>query len=717
MSVVEADHQSIDKSVQDAATTDDVDLAFAKPLPNSKIPGYSEVYRNTRFFNKLIHYIHPYLDTHYKLFIHGIKVHADEPCFGEVSVLADGSRGPYVYETYKQIGVRRHNLGAGIFYVLQNNKFQPTPEIADKIRHHTNSGETFVVSIFSRNCKAWCISDLACSSYSITSTSLYDSLGPNASDYILELTKSPMIICDNSKISMLIDLKAKNPTGLANLTTIVAMKDLGPSDRKLRDDCDKVGLCLYDMKTVEKLGELNDVAEVHPKPDTIYTINFTSGTTSSYPKGVVITHANIAAATAVAMMKVVHPPTSTWSYYCFLPLAHIFERGNISYVLFKGGKCAFPSSPDPKSLLEDIKEIKPYGLMFVPRVMTKLESALKAQTIFNDEKPVLKYLFNKAVDHAIAKQSEFDGAEGRHFFYDRLSNLVRKKIGFENVTSIISGSAPLNPSTIKFLKALLKTRISQGYGLTESCSGVTCAPGYEADAGSCGAPYPTCEIRVRELPDMNYYATDEGGPRGELQLRGAQIFKEYYKNPEETKKAIDEDGWFSTGDVAQISGQNGRIQIIDRVKNFFKLAQGEYITPEKIENTYLANFRFISQAFIHGDSLETFLVGIFGVEYVGAREWILQSYNKTLKDEEIIPFLNQLEVKTRFLKDANASTAASLLGFERVLNISIQLEPMSIANDLITPTLKVRRPACKKYFEDTLKQLYAEGSIIKSEKL
>jgi len=111
---------------------------------------------------------------------------------------------------------------------------------------------------------------------------------------------------------------------------------------------------------------------------------------------------------------------------------------------------------------------------------------------------------------------------------------------------------------------------------------------------------------------MDYKSSDKPYPRGELLLRGNTLFSGYYKSPEQTKAAIDEDGWFHTGDVATVD-KMGRFSIIDRVKNILKLAQGEYVAPEKIENIYLANLNLFAQGYCHGDSLQTFLVGVFGV--------------------------------------------------------------------------------------------------------
>ena len=711
-------HDLINKNTPD----DDLALANGFALPNSKTPGHSAVYRNAYSPDKLYDALHPSLNSYYALFQHAVKLYPENDCLGCRSVLDDGSLGAYEYENYSTINLRRRNFGSGMFYVLKNGPFQPTDGVVEKIDNHFDgpSDDSFVVSIFSSNRKEWVISDLACSSYSIINTALYDTLGPSTSKYILSLTECPLVICSKDKLERLIKLKSENPQDMANLVALVSMErlDLGnpaSNDRNLLDSAKKHNIMLYDFLQVEKLGELNTLPDLPPTPDTPYTISFTSGTTGLNPKGVVLTHRNGVTSNTFCVMRNSANKNQIAKDYSFLPLAHIYERMVYNYCLFLGYSIGFPSTPTPLSLMDDVQSLRPHALMLVPRVLTKLEAAIKAQTINNSEKPFLSSLFRRAVDYRIKAQALEDGAKGNHIIYDRLLYLLRKKLGMENVVSFACGSAPISPDTIRFLKAILNIGVGQGYGLTESFAGICASLTYEANPGSCGPPAITCEMRLRELPEMNYTANDENGPRGELLLRGPQIFKEYYKNPEETAKSFDEDGWFKTGDVAQFF-PNGRVAIIDRVKNFFKLAQGEYITPEKIENQYLSFFPLLQQAYVHGDSLKTFLVAIVGIDPETVTPWVKKVFKYSPKDlNDLLKFLNEKSVKTKFLNDMNASVNGVFQGFEKVHNILIEHEPLKLEDDVVTPTLKIKRPLAKKFFNDKLEALYEEGYLINKE--
>lgn len=703
------------------------------PLPGSATEGYSAVYRNGAFPNGMKEAVHRDLNTLHALFKNSVAVNGDKPfvAFRKYDYDTKTSATTPTTLTYNEIQHRKLNYGAGLIYLLQNNPYRQLDvyESHSKIDNHLRDYATydennmsFIVSILSANRYEWVLSDVMASSYAITNTALYDTLGPEASKYILQLTESPVTVAAKAHIKDIILLKSKHPKELGSLISIVSFDPLFDNyeDAELKGLATANNIALYDLELVMKIGEIFPLKELPPNPDTVHTISFTSGTTGANPKGVVLTQRASCSGVTFVLTQIPQPEIS--KMFCFLPLTHIYERqtswGGTSY----GACLCFPQqNGSPLTLIEDLKIFKPTSMSNVPRVYTKFEAALKAATI-DSHSSVTSTIFKKAIETKIARMSVKDGDKGAHLLYDNtLFNKLRSTLGFDEMVFCITGSAPISPSTIKFLKAALNVGICQGYGLTESFAGMAMTITHEANIGSCGSTGICTEMRVRELPEMGYHVNDDGGPRGELQLRGPQIFSGYYKNEEETTKALSEDGWFSTGDVAQISNTTGQLKLVDRVKNFFKLSQGEYVTPEKIENIYLSNNSLLSQCYIHGDSLRSFLVGIVGVDPVGIKRFLVRlcgvNEQELGSSANVLKAINQSQNKLKFLKLLNANVDKKVQGFEKIHNIFIDFDPLTIERNVVTPTQKLKRPVASKFFAEQHLAMYEEGSLLKSSKL
>ncbi|KAF5826297.1 hypothetical protein DUNSADRAFT_3709 [Dunaliella salina] len=223
--------------------------------------------------------------------------------------------------------------------------------------------------------------------------------------------------------------------------------------------------------------------------------------------------------------------------------------------------------------------------------------------------PLARALFERAYAHKKACMLQGDPVGGRWGrFYDALVfSKIKARLGGE-VKTMTSGSAPISDEVMFFLRICFGATVMEGYGLSESTSGIVISHPEDYTAGHVGAPMPSAEIKLIDIPEMNYYNTDQPYPRGEVCARGPTIFQGYYKDPQQTAEVLDKDGWLHTGDVGMwLPG--GRLKIIDRKKNIFKLSQGEYIAPEKIENIYLRS-PMVAQAFVYGDSLRPQLVAI-----------------------------------------------------------------------------------------------------------
>lgn len=162
-------------------------------------------------------------------------------------------------------------------------------------------------------------------------------------------------------------------------------------------------------------------------------------------------------------------------------------------------------------------------------------------------------------------------------------NKVKDILG-GRVRIMITGSAPIAAEVLEFLKVSFCCNICEGYGMTESCAGSAITFPTDPETGHVGGPLQCCKFKLRDIPEMGYLHTNDP-PKGEVCMWGPSITKGYFKNPEKTAEAFHGE-WLLTGDVGMVL-PNGAIKIVDRAKNIFKLSQGEYIAPEKLENIYI----------------------------------------------------------------------------------------------------------------------------------
>ncbi|MGH0180784.1 UNVERIFIED_CONTAM: hypothetical protein FKN15_019052 [Acipenser sinensis] len=259
-----------------------------------------------------------------------------------------------------------------------------------------------------------------------------------------------------------------------------------------------------------------------------------------------------------------------------------------------------------------------------------------------------------------------------------------------NLRFILTASAPISPSVLTFLRAVLGCLIFEGYGQTECTAG-------------CTFSMPGDWTAVVDIEEMNYLASNG---EGEICIKGPSVFQGYLKDAEKTSEALDSQGWLHTGDVGKWL-PNGALKIIDRKKHMFKLSQGEYIAPEKIENVYLRSAALL-QVFVHGDSLQSHLIGIVVPDPEVFTGWaqekgIVGSYDELCRNQEVKKAI--LEDLTRLGKEAG------LKSFEQVKDLYIHPEIFSICNGLLTPTMKARRADIRKRFQGQISRLYSKSAF------
>ena len=231
---------------------------------------------------------------------------------------------------------------------------------------------------------------------------------------------------------------------------------------------------------------------------------------------------------------------------------------------------------------------------------------------------------------------------------------------------------------------------------------MSCSAPDDTEGGNVGPPAVVNEIKLVSVPEMNYSTSDRPFPRGEVCVRGPSVFKGHLKDEAKTREAIDEEGWLHTGDVGTwLPG--GRLKIVDRKKNIFKLAQGEYVAPEKLEGVY-SRSPLVAQCFVHGDSLQPSLVSICVPDPDAMAAWAERA---GVAGTPLHELCGREDVRQAVLGSMREQAArAKLQGFEMVKAVHLDAEPWTVDNELLTPTMKLKRPQAKKRYQAQIAAMY-----------
>ena len=603
----------------------------------------------------------------------------------------DKLENKYTWITYEEANELLTNFSKG----LNALNLRPIIEIEKE-------GPYRLLGIYSRNKKEWLLSYLGAIKDSITIVTIYETLGNLAIEYILSQTQLITVVIEVKALKTIYNLASQNKINkLKNLIVIEKEED--------EETClalKKLGLNIYTWEEiVEKGKNAENIVLNKAKPDDICIINYTSGTTG-YPKGVKLTHKNIVVGTDVGELIGLNA-TNKDLYLSFLPYAHIMETLIITYAFNHGVPIGIYNG-NAKLLLEDIQILKPTAICAVPKIFQRIYDSIKNKV--NSLPLIKRRIFDQAIK--LKMKDYINTGMYKNILLDFLVfKEVRKSLG-GNLRFMLVGSAPIDGYILNYLRCSLSVEIMEGYGQTEDVAGVLLSNTCDPITGHLGGPGYWTEVKLIDQKELGYTVKNkdkEGNlrPSGELCVRGPTLFKGYFKDEEKTKESIDKDGWLHSGDIAMIIPEHGNaMKIIDRVKNIFKMQQGEYISPEKIESIYL-NCKYIEQIFVHGNSLKSYLICI---AYPKKDDIINYFKNKGIKEINENNYKNYLEnedlkkeiinIMDKFGRDNN------LMGFELPKKIYLVKEPFTIDNQIMTPTMKLRRHFARKYFEEQINKLY-----------
>lgn len=428
-----------------------------------------------------------------------------------------------------------------------------------------------------------------------------------------------------------------------------------------------------------------------PEPTDLAALVYTSGTTGK-PKGVMLTHRAILANVTGVLQNVCPEPEDVW--FSFLPLSHTFERTTTYYTaLGCGNRVAF--NRNISLIQDDLKQIRPTVMMSVPRIYEKIYEKIQDQLA---KKPkFIQFLFQWAVDCGYRRFCRENGlpveSGGLLALLDPLfAGFLDKKVG-AGIRSVfggrphifIAGGAAFNPQVSKTFLGL-GVNIMQGYGMTETSPIIAVNKEGFNHPATVGVALPNVEIRL--------------GENDELQVRGPSVMLGYWNRPADTKAVFTDDGWLKTGDQADIYA-DGHVRIKGRIKEIIVTSTGEKVPPADLEQA-LENDHLISQAMVFGENKP--FIGALVV--LNPERWKELATELKLNADDPAS-LNDRAARQAVLKRVKAA-AARFPNYAVPRSVKLMLEPWTIDNGLLTPTLKLKRGPIKARFADAIDAVYGE---------
>ncbi len=534
------------------------------------------------------------------------------------------------------------------------------------------------MSIFSNNRPEWHFADLGCMAVGGVTVPIYQTSAPDQIAYILNHSEARYIVCENEEFaSKVLKLRDK----LETIQKVIVVE--GSLDDDLVVTFEEVRRAGRELDGQEP--ELYQERSSGVSPDDLATLVYTSGTTGM-PKGAELTHGNIA--WTVRSLRQVVKVNEYDRMLSFLPLSHILERLVSHFSQIANGTTTwFAESID--TLVRDLQDCQPTVMVAVPRVWEKAYNRIKEGI---EESTGLRHtLATAAIDLGLrAVEAEQAGRSLgiwdsiRLAIFDKLVfSKIRSQLGMNSVRMAFSGAAPLNTEVCKFFHAI-GIRIAEGYGQTEDCGPTSVNPPEKIKIGTVGPPIPGVEVKIAD--------------DGEILVKGGNVFRGYYKNPEATAETL-VDGWLHSGDVGKLD-DDGYLTITDRKKDLIITAGGKNVAPQELE-TRLQLAPIVDQAVVVGDGRK-FLSALITLDAEAVEKWAAEkgksgSISDLVDDQDLLAEVQKVvdEVNSHF------SSAESIKKF-KVLD-----KPFTIDGGEITPTLKVRRRNIVQKYADLIEEMYS----------
>jgi long-chain acyl-CoA synthetase len=536
------------------------------------------------------------------------------------------------------------------------------------------------VAIIAENRPEWVVADLAIVSLGAVDVPIYPTMTAKQNGFIFDDAGVTLAIVSNQfQLNKVIRVLGDTPS----LDRVIVMTEKGVvPDRHvmLFSRVLELGREFRDQNPDYVAASMRAV-----RPEDLLTLIYTSGTTGN-PKGVMLTHANLAS-NIKSSADVIEFGTED-TLLSFLPLSHSFERMAGYYTAFAcGATIAYAESVE--TVRDNMLEVRPTIVTTVPRLFERIYTRVLKQVESGPSFRRKLFYWAVAVGREYARTAKRHGTippalKAKHLLADRLVfSKLRHRTG-GRMKFFVSGGAALGREFGEFFEAV-GLKIIEGYGLTESSPVISANRVDNYKWGSVGLPIPGVEVRI--------------APDGEILARGPNIMKGYWNNREATAEVIDREGWLHTGDIG-VMDEEGFIHITDRKKHLFVSSGGKNIAPQPIENLFLTS-RYIEQFMLIGDR-RMYLTALIVPDFDALREFaegnrISFTDNIDLAKDPRINALIEQEI---------AAIQKDLANYERVRKFTLLDRQFTIEDGEITPTQKVRRKAIEERYRNLIESMY-----------
>ncbi len=537
------------------------------------------------------------------------------------------------------------------------------------------------VALLSSNSPLWHIADVAILMCGAVSVPIYPTSSSSQVAHALQDSGATMCFASDAEQVAKILLHSDDSPDPVRIVIFDSTSGLDRPDR---------------IETLDQLRRVGDVDAVaarasRVRPDDVATLVYTSGTTGP-PKGTMLTHANITwTIDSVTEMVGLRSDDRMLSY---LPISHIAERITSHFgMLAAGGQTWFARSL--ASVPEDLRACRPTVFMAVPRVWQKLHDSILDQL---DSTPVhLSVLVDRAATAVPGPGRPWWSVTGlatagTRFSIDQtIGRVIRRKVGLDRARLLVSAAAPIHPDLVRWFGGI-GLPIVEVYGQTEDCGPATINPPDAIRVGSVGLPIPGLEAMVAD--------------DAELLFRGGSVCAGYHGLPDATDELIDATGWLHSGDLGRID-DDGYVWITGRKKDLIINAAGKNIAPSEIESS-LTMESLIGQAVVIGEG-RRYLTALIALDGDTASEWARHHGTFT----EVAELVHDEELRSEIAASVQRVNARHA-PVEQIKYWRLLPEPLTIENDELTPTMKVKRPVVRDRHIDLIEEMYAQGDFAAS---